>query len=325
MRRFVAPVLALAVLALMVAPPAPVQAFDVHGTFVDDDGNTHEPYIEAIAAAGITTGCGADRYCPGDTVTRAQMASFLARTLGLDPVQAGSFTDIGGSVHAGNINAIAVEGITLGCTATEYCPNDRVRRDQMASFLARALGLDPVSTGPFTDIDRTVHAGNINALYAAGITKGCSPTEYCPSLPLPRDQMATLLGRARGLDPVYARIPLVDTSVFRCSKDGRSCSGSATVPRRGVYRIEEGWFQVLPYRPGEEAAFIASNTRFDLTVNGAGHTLSPLPLVSSASTATRDFRALIYALPVGRHTLVGRWTWRGTTVRTTTLFLTVEG
>ena len=40
-------------------------------------------YIEALAAAGITAGCGGGNYCPDAAVTRGQMAVFLARALGL--------------------------------------------------------------------------------------------------------------------------------------------------------------------------------------------------------------------------------------------------
>ena len=39
--------------------------------------------IEALAASGITTGCPAPNFCPEQYVTRAQMAMFLARALGL--------------------------------------------------------------------------------------------------------------------------------------------------------------------------------------------------------------------------------------------------
>lgn len=39
--------------------------------------------IEAMATSGITQGCGSGNFCPNDTVTRASMASFLARALGL--------------------------------------------------------------------------------------------------------------------------------------------------------------------------------------------------------------------------------------------------
>ncbi len=40
-------------------------------------------YIEALAASGITVGCGPGIYCPEDPVTRAQMAVFFAKALGL--------------------------------------------------------------------------------------------------------------------------------------------------------------------------------------------------------------------------------------------------
>ena len=39
--------------------------------------------IEALAASGITSGCGSGNFCPGGTVTRGEMAAFLARALGL--------------------------------------------------------------------------------------------------------------------------------------------------------------------------------------------------------------------------------------------------
>jgi hypothetical protein len=41
-------------------------------------------YIEALAASGITGGCGGGNYCPDNPVTRRQMAIFLAKALGLN-------------------------------------------------------------------------------------------------------------------------------------------------------------------------------------------------------------------------------------------------
>lgn len=40
-------------------------------------------FVEALVAAGITAGCGGGNYCPGQPVTRGQMAVFLASALGL--------------------------------------------------------------------------------------------------------------------------------------------------------------------------------------------------------------------------------------------------
>ena len=118
------------------------RAFDLPagktGTFVDV-GGVHAPGIEALAAARITRGCSADRFCPADGLTRAQMASLLARTLDL-PRGSSTFTDVpAGHTHAATIASLADAGITRGCSADRFCPDEVVSRAQMASFLDRAL------------------------------------------------------------------------------------------------------------------------------------------------------------------------------------------
>jgi hypothetical protein len=40
-------------------------------------------FIEAIAAAGISAGCGGGNFCPDQAITRKQEAAFLAKALGL--------------------------------------------------------------------------------------------------------------------------------------------------------------------------------------------------------------------------------------------------
>jgi hypothetical protein len=40
-------------------------------------------YVEALAASGITAGCAGGNYCPDASLTRRQMAVFLAKALGL--------------------------------------------------------------------------------------------------------------------------------------------------------------------------------------------------------------------------------------------------
>ena len=54
------------------------------GIFADVDSSFWAVHwIEALAAEGITAGCGNGNYCPESTVTRDQMAIFLVRTFGL--------------------------------------------------------------------------------------------------------------------------------------------------------------------------------------------------------------------------------------------------
>ena len=160
--------------------------------------------ISWLAGAGITAGCDSSGtlFCPGDAVTRDQMASFLMRALGLVvPVGSDRFLDDDGSTHEGAIEALAAAGVTLGCdsSGTLFCPGDAVTREQMASFLMRALGLAvPVDSDRFLDDDGSTHEGAIEALAAAGVTLGCdsSGTRYCPQDVVTRGQMAAFLYRA---------------------------------------------------------------------------------------------------------------------------------
>jgi len=40
-------------------------------------------HIEALAASGITAGCGGSNFCPENYVKRSEMAVYLAKALGL--------------------------------------------------------------------------------------------------------------------------------------------------------------------------------------------------------------------------------------------------
>ena len=198
---------------LIVAAAGALADLPPGGTFTDDNGNVHEGYIEAIAAAGITRGCNPpvnDEYCPSDFVTRGEMAAFVVRTLGLTGDGGRDwFTDDSGNTFEADINKLAAAGITRGCNPPAndmYCPNDRVSRGQMAAFLVRAYGYpDPGSGDFFTDDNGNTFEADINKLAAAGITKGCNPPtndHYCPYSNVRRDEMASFLGRAEGLEPL---------------------------------------------------------------------------------------------------------------------------
>ena len=173
------------------------------------EGSVHAGSIEALFGAQITVGCSGEplRFCPDLPVTRAQMATFLTRALGLSaPDELAGFSDVAeGSVHAGSIEALFGAQITVGCSGEplRFCPDLPVTRAQMATFLTRALGLSaPDELAGFSDVaEGSVHAGSIEALFGAQITVGCSrePLRFCPDLPVTRAQMATFLTRALAL------------------------------------------------------------------------------------------------------------------------------
>jgi hypothetical protein len=105
-------------------------------------------WIEQLATEGVTSGCGVGIYCPGNPVTRAQMAIFLLKTEEgssyAPPTATGVFGDVPvGSFAANWIEEIYARGITGGCSASPllYCPNNANTRGQMAAFLVRTFGL----------------------------------------------------------------------------------------------------------------------------------------------------------------------------------------
>jgi hypothetical protein len=169
------------------------------GSFYDDEGSVHEASIEALLAAGITSGCGDGRFCPDDAVTRGQMAAFLQRAMNLPNVGGNPFSDDDSSVFEDAIEALAAAEITSGCGSGRFCPDDAVTRGQMAAFLTRALGLPPAEGNPFSDDNGSLFEDSIESLAAAGITVGCGDGRFCPGQPVTRAEMATFLVRAFGL------------------------------------------------------------------------------------------------------------------------------
>ena len=112
-------------------------------TFADlDPSHPHYGAVRAIDDEAITLGTkGGAAFGPHRSLTRAEMASFLARALELDGQQHG-FTDVGDSSHAEAIGALAAEGITEGTgDGSTFEPHRSLTRAEMASFLARALEL----------------------------------------------------------------------------------------------------------------------------------------------------------------------------------------
>jgi len=104
-------------------------------------------WINELAARGITAGCGGGNYCPGDPVTRGQMAVFLLRTkegpLYSPPTcVTPTFADVPCSLGiAPWVNELAARGITAGCGGGNYCPGTPVTRGQMAVFLVTTFSL----------------------------------------------------------------------------------------------------------------------------------------------------------------------------------------
>ncbi len=136
-----------------------------------------------------------------------------------------------GALFFDQIEWLAETGITKGCNPPlndRYCPDDPVTRGQMAAFLTRALDLPAVSIDTFGDDDDSVFEASINALAAAGITKGCNPPTndlYCPDANVTRGQMAAFLTRALNLPSGTPGAFTDDDGVFEANIEALASAG----------------------------------------------------------------------------------------------------
>ena len=182
------------------------------GGFCDDDNSGHESSIETITGWGITQGCDPwnPRYCPGDSITRRQMAAFLHRAVthrtGTEPpapADPAVLTDVEeGSSSLAYIQWAVAAGV-MQAPEGVFNPRGTVTRADMAEMMAAAFDhITPpaAAAGIFTDMagqpDAAIRAAE--ALRTAGVTAGCSasPLRYCPDHPVNRAWMAAFFARA---------------------------------------------------------------------------------------------------------------------------------
>jgi hypothetical protein len=167
--------------------------------------NQFYTYVTRLVSNAITAGVGGGLYGVNDSTLRQQMAVFLLKAkFGVcytPPPCTGIFTDVPcPSTFANWIEALSAEGITGGCGGTNYCPQNPVRRDQMAVFLLKAEHgpgyAPPMCSGTFADVPcPSTFADWIEQLAAEMITGGCGGGNYCPLNPNTRGQMAVFISK----------------------------------------------------------------------------------------------------------------------------------
>jgi hypothetical protein len=106
------------------------------------------PWVNELAARGITDGCGGGYYCPDVPVTREQMAVFLLRAregpaYSPPPCTAPVFADVPcSSPFARWINALAALGLTRAGADVAYRPYAAVTDGEMSALAAAAFRRD---------------------------------------------------------------------------------------------------------------------------------------------------------------------------------------
>jgi hypothetical protein len=104
------------------------------------------PFIAELSRRGVVGGCGSGNYCPGNPVTRQEMAIFALATL--DPTfvppacTVPPFLDVPTTnPFCPYIAELSRRGVVGGCGGGNYCPAGLVTRREMAVFIAGTFSL----------------------------------------------------------------------------------------------------------------------------------------------------------------------------------------
>ncbi len=187
----------------------------LHSAWVSDfndsppSGNAFYSDVIKLVANQITVGVGGGNYGLNQDIKRQSMAVFILKAQHgicyIPPPCTGIFADVPCSSNfAPWIEAMANEGITGGCGGGMFCPQNPVRRDQMAVFLLKGKHgssyVPPPCAGIFGDVPCPgTFADWIEELKSEQVTSGCGGGNYCPSANNKRGQMATFLVKTFGL------------------------------------------------------------------------------------------------------------------------------
>jgi hypothetical protein len=140
----------------------------------------------------------------------------------------GSFTDVPRSyLFYKKVETVLHQGITVGCNTNRYCPNEKVPRDQMGIFLARAIAggaanipqsgtvgasaYDCTAGGVslFSDVAPT--DGSCRSLHyiaSQNVTAGCGGGAYCIGQLVNRADMSVFVARGIVAPGGGAAVPL---------------------------------------------------------------------------------------------------------------------
>jgi hypothetical protein len=180
-------------LALFAARPSGAAQISHLEDFADVPRN-HWAYadIQALRSLSVTQGVGDNMFGLGNSLTRAEFITFLAKLLGWEAGGEGS------PWYAPYVDAGIKKG-AIAESAEEFRPNDPITREEMAVMLIRSMGYENLASQldslppPFADVESSI--GHISMAKDFGIIFGDTPETFSPTQTATREQAAAMMVR----------------------------------------------------------------------------------------------------------------------------------
>jgi hypothetical protein len=180
-------------------------ALQTYGDVPRDAGGVSWSDIQIASTYEIMAPSDAGVFDPSSALTRGASAIVIQKLFALPDFAptTPTFADVPQSrPDYAAIESIFHAGITSGCGGGNFCPDVALQRGQMATFVVKAMGIDP-STAPQTPLYLDVTAdGGVAAEFPfiqifgqKALLDPCAPNTFCPSDPISRAQTAQIARR----------------------------------------------------------------------------------------------------------------------------------
>ncbi|KTD83459.1 5'-nucleotidase C-terminal domain-containing protein [Paenibacillus etheri] len=173
-------------------------------TFGDINGHWAKSSINLLASKLIVSGTNNNTFSPSQSITRAEFAALITRSLGLATVSGETtFKDVNPNAwYADAIRTAAEAELISGYTDGSFKPGSPITRQEMASVLAKAikytgktLNADPTALAKFIDA-ASIPAWSqaaVAEIAAAGIIQGATDGSFAPQKLATRAEAVTML------------------------------------------------------------------------------------------------------------------------------------
>lgn len=163
----------------------------------------------AVQVKAYMTGYADGTFQPGRSITRAEVASIIARTFNQPANTSGvAYSDIAaGHWAAQAIHQVSTSGIMKGYADGSFKPNQTITRAEMATILSRLVKNAQENAVTFSDIAGHWAQAAVEMTARAGIITGYEDGTFRPNQSLTRAEAVTIINRALGIAPLTSAAP----------------------------------------------------------------------------------------------------------------------
>lgn len=177
--------------------PAPAPKPDLPKGQYYDVSKSYWAYnaITDLSMKNIITGYDHSEFRPKNSVTRAEAATMIAKSLGIAPVAGSSFNDVSSKHWAsGYINAVYKQGIIDGIGNGKYAPDAKITRAQISALLTKAYAMKASNTSvSFSDIQGHWAESSILKVASSNLANGYDDGSFRPDATATRAEFAKFI------------------------------------------------------------------------------------------------------------------------------------